>query len=107
MTTLIRASIALLISSAIVACTTALPPPVSPIEVSRAQSRWSDSSMDSLSAGRTVLIKKCSRCHSSPMPAEHESTQWPRIVDDMQARAGLSAEQRRDLERYVVVASQR
>jgi hypothetical protein len=41
------------------------------------------------------------------MPAEHESTQWPRIVDDMQARAGLSAEQRRDLERYVVVASQR
>jgi hypothetical protein len=58
-----------------------------------------------LQEGRTLLIRKCGGCHRTPLPTEHTSTEWPTMIDEMAERSKLDAQQRKRIERYLVVMS--
>ena len=56
-----------------------------------------------LTEGRTLLIRKCSGCHRTPLPAEYRATEWPKHVADMVERSNIDDKQRTLIERYLVV----
>ena len=56
-----------------------------------------------LTEGRTLLIRKCSGCHRTPLPAEYRAAEWPKHVADMVERSNIDNKQRALIERYLVV----
>jgi hypothetical protein len=60
-----------------------------------------------LSAGRDLLIKKCSGCHDTPTPGQRAARDWPHQVGEMQQRSGIDATQRALIEQFLVVMAQR
>lgn len=82
---------------AMVACATP-PPQVTAIDAERAKVALED-----LQQGRTLLMAKCGGCHNVPVPQEHTVADWPKKLDDMSARAGLTPVQHDLIELYLVV----
>ena len=66
-----------------------------------------------LDHGRKLLLGHCGSCHQPPSPTERVAAEWPREVDEMAERSGLSPEQAARVTRYLTtfakdqVASQR
>ncbi len=60
-------------------------------------------SLAELQEGRGLLLRKCGGCHRTPLPTEHTSAEWPVMLDEMAERSKLDAQQRKKLERYLVV----
>lgn len=56
-----------------------------------------------LKEGRALLIRKCSGCHRTPLPAEYRAAEWPKHVTDMAERSKLDDKQKALIERYLVV----
>ncbi len=56
-----------------------------------------------LEEGRTLLIRKCSGCHRTPLPSEQAALAWPGKVADMVERSKIDANERALIERYLVV----
>ena len=94
---MLRLSLLLLIGRAAIGC--APPPPhATAIDAERG-----NVSLAELQEGRGLLIRKCGGCHRTPSPVEHPSMEWPRKLDEMAERSKLDAQQRRTIERYLVV----
>lgn len=55
-----------------------------------------------LQRGRSLVGAKCSGCHRTPLPADHRTGDWPRMLDEMSARANLDGGQRDAIQRYLV-----
>jgi hypothetical protein len=87
--------IALLV--AVVACATP-PPQVTVLDAERANVALGD-----LQEGRTLLLAKCGGCHTVPVPQEQTAASWPKKLDDMSSRAGLTPVQHDLIQLYLVV----
>jgi mono/diheme cytochrome c family protein len=87
------------------ACAGKLPPPAGPADVQWAQSRWPAMAPSDLEAGRQVLLTKCAGCHRAPLPEEYSPAAWPHYLDEMAARAKLTATDRSVIEQYVLTLS--
>jgi hypothetical protein len=81
----------------LVACGGA-PPLATAVDAQRAHVELAD-----LEHGRTLLVAKCGGCHRTPLPNEHTAHDWPIKLDEMASRAKLDDEQRRSIEKYLVV----
>jgi cytochrome c5 len=55
-----------------------------------------------LQRGRSLVGAKCSGCHRTPLPTDHHTGDWPRMLDEMSARAHLDPAQRDAIERYLI-----
>jgi mono/diheme cytochrome c family protein len=62
--------------------------------------------VEALHRGRALAATECMGCHRIYWPNEYAPTEWPAIVRKMGARSSLSESQIRDLELYLVAASQ-
>ncbi len=83
---------------ALTGCARRMPPHATALDAQRSQM-----SMSELEQGRSLVIGKCgSRCHQPPMPSDQTAAEWPNALDEMSPRAGISVEQRRTIERYLV-----
>lgn len=60
-----------------------------------------------LQQGRQLLIGKCTNCHRVPMPGEHTAAEWPKMLDEMAARANIDRTQQKLIEKYLVTMSQK
>jgi cytochrome c553 len=79
------------------------PPPIATaVDAQRAHVELAD-----LEHGRTLLVAKCGGCHQVPLPSEHTAHDWPIKLGEMSARAKLDDEQRRSIEKYLVVMAPR
>jgi len=96
-----RAALVLCVSGVLAACGTS-PPPVSPLDASRANLQLAD-----LQDGRSLLLRKCGGCHRVPLPAEHPSHEWPAKLSEMSARAHVDDQQRQLIEAYLVTMAAR
>lgn len=70
-------------------------PPIPPPETSRA-----------VQEGHRLFLAKCARCHDPVQPAEHLAIQWPPLLENCGARAGLDAGEKADVLAYLQQYSQ-
>jgi len=83
----------------LVACTTP-PPQVTALDAERA-----NVGLAQLERGRTLLISKCSGCHATPMPGQVRASEWPKKLEEMAQRSGLTTDQHELIQLYLVVKS--
>jgi cytochrome c5 len=67
--------------------------------------RWPGTTTADLARGRTLYVRRCAGCHTVPLPAVHTAEEWPGVIGEMAARARLTPEARRDIERFLVALS--
>jgi mono/diheme cytochrome c family protein len=63
--------------------------------------------LDELVAGRRLYVGHCGSCHVVPQPSDHSATAWPGHVAEMRERAGLSVDESKLVERYVITMASR
>lgn len=81
--------------------------PVVPGDEKWASQRWPGTTMSDLSRGHDVFVSRCSSCHGLPRPELKSPDEWDHVLDEMAARAKLSAADRTLVNRYLSAASQR
>jgi hypothetical protein len=70
--------------------------------VAWASQRWSGATAASLAAGRDHFLAKCNGCHGYPDPGAVAEERWPDVVERMAKKAGLGAEEKDGVLRYVL-----
>jgi mono/diheme cytochrome c family protein len=88
--------VAALLADAAAGCGGALP------VVTAGDAARSGVAFDELQRGRSLVGAKCSGCHRTPLPADHHTREWPRMLDEMSERANLDRGQRDAIQRYLV-----
>jgi len=88
--------VAALLAGAAAGCAGALP------AVTAGDASRSGVALDELQRGRSLVGAKCSGCHRTPLPADHHTADWPRMLDEMSERANLDRAQRDAIQRYLV-----
>ena len=86
------------------ACTGALRHPTA-MDVVLLTPRWPGTTVEQLERGRSLYIRRCSGCHSLPLPQDYPQESWPRLVDKMAHKARLSPAEREDMVRFVVAVA--
>src|SRR5258707_12644192 len=79
---------AVLVAGFIAASCAALPHP-SPADGQRAQANFPGTTVDSLQAGRTAYVRRCSGCHSLQLPESQSPDNWPRLIAEVGQTAHL------------------
>jgi cytochrome c5 len=81
------------------ACTSTsyVPPPATPQLAARGHVNVAQ-----LREGRTVFASRCIECHALPALTRHTASEWPRLIDEMAARANLEPAERDALVAYIV-----
>lgn len=69
-------------------------PHPTPVQVSRAQTRWPGATRESLERGRDLYVARCSGCHPLHRPAEFPASRWPALLAKMAPRARLTPAER-------------
>jgi Quinohemoprotein amine dehydrogenase A, alpha subunit, haem binding len=89
------------------ACVAALPEPTG-AQVLAARAGDPGLSLEDLQRGRAAYIARCGNCHVLRSPTEHAADAWPLEVQRMQTQhqVRLSADEQRDIVRYLRAASQ-
>jgi len=67
--------------------------------------RWPGTTLEDLERGRRLYVRRCSGCHNLFLPGTHPPEDWPRLVDDMAAKARLRAGERDDVVRFLVAVA--
>ena len=62
-------------------------------------------SVESLSAGRSAYLSRCGGCHQHHQPSNFTPDAWPQLVATMRDRAKLSAEDQASILAYLVTMS--
>ena len=93
--------VAALLAGASAGCGGALP------VVTAGDAARSGVALDELQRGRSLVGAKCSGCHRTPLPADHQTGDWPRMLDEMSERASLDRGQRDAIQRYLVTMADR
>jgi mono/diheme cytochrome c family protein len=83
---------ALAVALALAACGSP-PSPTSATQTSAAQSGG---------RGQTLFLEKCNQCHAHPEKTKYSAAQWKRILVEMGRRAGLSPNEREDVQQYIL-----
>ncbi len=82
-------------------------PHAGPADVQRAQTKFPGTTVDSLEAGRTAYVRRCSGCHSLRLPESQSSDNWPRIIDEMGQKAHLVPGEKELITAFLVTVSLR
>jgi mono/diheme cytochrome c family protein len=100
----ISSIVALLCAGALSGCQSTPPgaPPVSAAMVLSAARQHAD--MATLTAGRTLFVGRCARCHALPDVAAHSAAEWHGIVAHMAKRSGLKPDQSEAVLSYIIAA---
>lgn len=88
---------AMMVASTLGACARSAPPMATATDAQRGNVALAD-----LEQGRKLLIGKCTNCHRVPMPNEHAAGEWPKMLDEMAARANIDVTQQKLIENYLV-----
>ena len=90
-----------------VACVPVVPQP-STAQLAAARASDPELSLEDLQRGRDSYVKRCGSCHALRSPAERAPDAWPLEVRRMQTQhqVRLSADEQRDIVRYLRAASQ-
>jgi mono/diheme cytochrome c family protein len=90
-----------------VACVPAIPPPTT-AQLAAARASDPDLSLEDLQRGHDTYVKRCGSCHALRSPSERAPDAWPLEVRRMQTQhqVRLSADEQRDIVRYLRAASQ-
>jgi len=83
-------------------CARRVPPAVTAADAQRAQLPLAE-----LDQGRTLTIRKCGRCHDTPMPSDHTAADWPELIGEMAERSKLEGDERTTIMRYLVAMTPR
>jgi mono/diheme cytochrome c family protein len=57
--------------------------------------------VDELNRGRTILVRACAGCHTPPSPRDRIAADWPDQVESMRERARLTPEDTAAVTRYL------
>jgi cytochrome c5 len=87
------------------ACASTPVPMPTPQQGEAASQRWPGTTLEDLKAGRTLYVERCSGCHSLPVPDAYAADAWPKVIDEMAARAHLAGDDRTRVLRYLVTVS--
>ena len=84
-----------------------LPQPTT-VDVSRAQTRLPDMTLEKLTQGRKTYVGTCSGCHALHLPTEFPAQRWPALLDEMQVehKLKLTGEQRKQIEEFLIAMAQ-
>ena len=97
-----------LVSAILAGCgASAGPVPVVPSDQKWASEHWPGTTLADLTRGHDVFVSRCSSCHGLPRPEVKSPEEWTSVLDEMAARAKLSAADRDLVNRYLSSASQR
>jgi hypothetical protein len=96
-----RLSLVIFLSLA-AACARRVPPIVTAADAERVQMPLAE-----LDQGRTLTIRKCGRCHDTPMPSDHRAADWPELIGEMAERSKLEGDERTTITRYLVAMTPR
>jgi len=80
-------------------------PDVSPDLVKIGQSRWADTTQESMQQGHDLFVASCGKggfCHKLPTPKSRTEAQWPQILVKMGKNAKLDDAQRESVQRYIL-----
>lgn len=84
-------------------CARRMPPHATALDAQRANMTLAE-----LDHGRSLVVAKCgSRCHQPPMPTDHTAGEWPKAMEEMAPRAGVTVTERQAIERYLIALSAR
>jgi hypothetical protein len=72
--------------------------------VASASTRWPGVTPESLSAGHDLFLAKCDQCHGYPDLTAISDERWPGILDSMAKKAHLSAEERDEVQHYILAS---
>ena len=61
-------------------------------------------SVENLKEGRELYAKNCSSCHQLYMPNQYDAVTWKHNLDEMQARAKITDDQKKLVYDYLVNA---
>ena len=61
-------------------------------------------SVENLKEGRELYVKNCSSCHQLYMPNQYDAVTWKHNLDEMQARAKITDDQKKLVYDYLVNA---
>ena len=75
-------------------------PPVSPQMAAATKGRPADVAL--LRKGRTLLVHRCTTCHTLPPLWHYNTEDWPAIVDSMSHRASLKPAERDAIVAYIL-----
>lgn len=103
----LRVAAAALCSSLLFACfpkAGTAPGPLSATDLVTAQSRWPESSPESLEKGRQFFLGTCDNCHRYPSLTHYSEESWPRIMARMGKKAELTPEETDLVLRFVLVS---
>jgi mono/diheme cytochrome c family protein len=67
--------------------------------------RWPGTTVEDLARGRTLYVRRCSGCHNLVLPQAFPPEKWPKLVDEMAARARLRPAERDDVVRFLVAVA--
>lgn len=80
-------------------------PQVGPELVQIGQGQVPETTEASLQEGHDLFVASCGKggfCHKLPTPKSRTVEQWPRILDKMAVKAGLSQAERVSVERFIL-----
>ncbi len=99
-----RMSVICLMLVATAACTSAVPVPTGD-DAKWATRQWPETSVETLSGGRSLYVSRCAGCHALVPPAKHSGDRWLQEVPRMTQRAHLDDGERDLITRYLLTAS--
>jgi cytochrome c5 len=77
-------------------------PVATPVDAAR-----SGVALAELQQGRSLVASKCSGCHRTPLPTEHSSDEWPKMIEEMSQRAHVDGQERQAMRDYLVTMATR
>lgn len=61
-------------------------------------------SVENLKKGRDLYVNNCSSCHQLYLPNKYDAVSWQHNLDEMQAKAKITDEQKKQIYDYLVSA---
>gem|GEM_PF-502889 len=92
--------------SFLVACGASVPEPTK-TDLARAYVQWPDMAPRDLATGRSLYVGRCGSCHRLERPSSCAPEVWPRKIDAMSKRAGLTQAEQELITRYVMTIADR
>lgn len=79
-------------------------PPLHQADADRLSARGQAVTLSELQDGRSLYVGRCAGCHRLPRPDAYLPDRWAGFVDEMSARAKLTAPEARAVLHYVLAA---
>ena len=79
-------------------------PPLNQADADRLSARGQPVTLSELQDGRSLYVGRCAGCHRLPRPDAYLPDRWAGFVDEMSARAKLTAPEARAVLHYVLAA---